>query len=91
MAKPKLKVRHVAFTPREMAEEGPTAEERLKWKPVGRGKEALFRKRPPEPVIRLDEDVAQVFSDSKSVNAALRGLIDLARQTTGASPTGDKA
>jgi hypothetical protein len=31
-------------------------------------------------VVLLDRDVYEVFRDSKSVNAALRGLIKLARQ-----------
>lgn len=31
-------------------------------------------------VVLLDEDVAVVFSDSKSVNEALRGLIKLSKQ-----------
>ena len=78
---PRHKVRHAKFTPEEMAYDGPTPAELRKWRFVGRGKDALFRK-PPAGVatIRLAPDVAEYFGDEKQVNDALRGLIHLARQ-----------
>jgi hypothetical protein len=88
MAKAKSRIGLVKFTPSEMAYDGPTPQELRKWKPVGRGKDALFRK--PSNVARttveLDPDVAAVFGDPKTVNDALRGLINLARQTTHSGP-----
>ncbi|MGC8639398.1 MAG: hypothetical protein ACP5XB_05915 [Isosphaeraceae bacterium] len=32
-------------------------------------------------LVRLSPDVAEFFPDSESVNAALRGLVDIARET----------
>lgn len=83
MAKSKITVRHVKFTPDEMAYDGPSPEELRTWKPVGRGKAAIFRKRENEKTVTLDPDVAEVFADSKTVNNALRGLIEIAKQSIG--------
>lgn len=77
MAKPK--VRHVKFTPEEMAYEGPTPAELKKWKVVGRGKDALFGKPAATATVALDADVAKHFGSAKQVNDALRGLIHLAQ------------
>jgi len=84
MAKPKSKIKFVKFSPTEIAYDGPSPEELRKWKPVGRGKDAIFRKSPMAVV--LDADVAAVFADPKIVNEALRGLINLARQSTQRNP-----
>lgn len=81
MAKSKINVRHVKFTAEDMADDGPSPDELRNWKFVGRGKDAIFRKSPSETTITLDSDVAKVFADSKSVNNALRGLIELAQQS----------
>src|SRR5436305_8470515 len=81
MAKTKHNVRHVKFTPEEMAYDGPSPSERKKWRFVGRGKDALFRKVPAETTVTLAPDVAKVFSDSEAVNDALRGLINIAKQS----------
>ena len=40
-------------------------------------------------VVLLEPDVARVFSDSASVNQALRMLIDLADEVMQKNPTGD--
>jgi hypothetical protein len=81
MPKAKHNVRHVKFTPQEMAYDGPSPAERKKWRFVGRGKDALFRKEPAETTITLAPDVAKVFPSSESVNDALRGLINIAKQS----------
>jgi hypothetical protein len=63
----------VKFTPEEMAYD-PPPQETENWVPVGRGRRAIFAK--PAGVVRLDPDVAAVFTDSGSVNKALRLLIE---------------
>ena len=40
-------------------------------------------------VVLLEPEVARVFSDSASVNQALRTLIDLANEVMQKNPTGD--
>ncbi len=47
-------------------------------KSLGRGKYALKYKNGTN-IIHLDSDVAEVFSDDKSVNDALRSLINIAK------------
>jgi hypothetical protein len=88
MTKPKSKIKLVKFTPAEMSYNGPSPGELRKWKPVGRGKDAIFRKpaSAARPTVVLDADVAAVFADPKIVNEALRGLINLARQSTQPNP-----
>jgi hypothetical protein len=63
-----------------MAYDGPTPAELRKWKPVGRGKDALFRKPASGPAVTLAPDVAEYFGTEEQVNDALRGLIHLAKQ-----------
>jgi hypothetical protein len=83
MAKSKISVRHVKFTPEEMAYDGPSPEELRTWKSVGRGKAAIFAKSEVERTVTLDPDVAEVFANSKIVNNALRGLIEIAKHSVG--------
>ncbi len=66
-------MRHVKFSPEEMAYDLP--EDTADWTPVGRGPDAIFDK-PAKPVVSLDADVAKVFGDEKQVNNALRKLIE---------------
>jgi len=81
MAKPKH--REVTFSEKEMADDLPDELDFSKLKFIGRGKSAIFQKREPGMTVVLDPDVAKVFADSKTVNDALRGLIDIAKQSIG--------
>jgi hypothetical protein len=81
MAKPKHK--EVKFSAKEMADDLPDELDFSKLKFVGRGKDAIFRKHEAEKTVVLDPDVAEVFADSKTVNNALRGLIEIAKQSVG--------
>ena len=66
-------VRHVKFSPEEMAYDIP--QDTSDWAPVGRGKRAIFAK--PDPrMVKLATDVAKVFKNSQDVNKALRKLIE---------------
>ncbi len=78
----KLKVKHVKFTPAEMAYDGPSPGELKKWTRMGRGKDALFRKPAGVASVTLASDVARYFGSDEQVNDALRGLIQLAKQST---------
>lgn len=53
------------------------------FKTLTRGKYA-DRAKAPTNIIVLDPDVAKVFGDDKSVNSALRGLIELAKASANA-------
>lgn len=78
-----VKVRHVKFTPEEMAYDPPPEETEM-WTPVGRGPDALFAKPPRRgAVVELDADVAKVFKDAAAVNNALRKLIEAVPQAGG--------
>ena len=52
--------------------------------PMVRGKYAA-QVRASSNVVVLDPDVAQAFPNAQAVNAALRGLIELAKASTGLS------
>lgn len=87
---PKGKHKAVRFTAHEMASDIAAELDFSKIKPVGRGPRAIevaMRRR----VVPLDPDVAKVFGSAKDVNAALRNLIRLAKQSartgTRASPS----
>ena len=74
----KASVRHVKFTPEEMAYD-PSPEETADWLPVpGRGWEAYRRfanwKR---QMARLDPDIRKAFPDDRSVNQMLRKVMEL--------------
>jgi len=77
-------VRHVKFSPAEMAYEPPDDTSRFTY--VGRGPDNLFEKPPKhekrlkaessKPLVALDADIAKVFKTAESVNKALRKLIE---------------
>ena len=69
----KSTVRHVEFSPEEMAYDIP--DDTSHFVPVGRGPNAVFDK-PARATVDLDPDVAEVFNTSKQVNNALRKLIE---------------
>lgn len=71
MPKPKAKVRHVKFTPEEMAYD-PSPEELGKWVFVGRGPDATFLKPSDARLARLDPDIAVYFREDRLVNEILR-------------------
>ena len=79
----KTKHREVKFTAKEMADDVPSELDFRKLKFVGRGKEAIFRKREAGKAVTLDQDVAAVFTDSKAVNEVLRTLIEIANKASG--------
>jgi len=81
MSSPKHKVRHVKFTAREMASDGPSPSELRNWPVVGRGRNAIFAKPSAQSTVVLAPDVAEVFPSSAAVNEALRGLIKIAKQS----------
>jgi hypothetical protein len=70
-------VRHVKFSPEEMAIDAADVDVSKKPRIVIRGvdewKRFLSFKR---GYVRLDDDVAQVFKDASSVNRALRKLLE---------------
>ena len=72
---PKVKVKHVRFTPAEMACEAPAEVDFSKGLVIhGRSawREYLARKR---AFAKLDPDVRRAFPDDRAVNEALRSLI----------------
>ena len=75
---PKILVRHVKFTPEEMAYD-PSAEETASWLPIpGRGLAAFNRfYKWKRQMVRLDPDIRRAFPDDRSVNVALRKVIEL--------------
>ncbi len=77
----KVKHKEVTFSAKEMADDLPDDLDISKLKRIGRGKDAILRKRESEMTVVLDPDVAEVFADSKAVNDALRGLMQIARQS----------
>ena len=79
----KSKHKEVKFSAKEMADDLPDELDFSKLRYVGRGKEAIFRKREAARTVVLDPDVAEVFANSKTVNEALRGLIEIAKQSMG--------
>lgn len=85
----RIKVRHVQFSPEEMAYD-PTPEETEDWMPVGRGPADVFAK-PSKALmalwrhqlaqartgyVRIDADLRKQFKDAASVNNALRKLVE---------------
>ena len=74
------KHKQVKFTRREMAYDLPAELDFTKLKLVGRGPKAI-ETAARRTVVSLDPDVSAVFTSAKEVNAALRGLINLARQS----------
>src|SRR5689334_8570063 len=71
----KHSVRHVKFSAEEMAYD-PEPSETEDWLPIGRGVSAYEKfRRWRKQMVRLDADVARVFTDSVAVNNALRKLI----------------
>lgn len=80
---PKATIKHVKFTPEEMAYEAP-AEVNFSKGFVIRG-QAEWRKylAARREFVRISPEVRKVFPDDKSVNEALKQLIKLANKTTG--------
>ncbi|MGB7159827.1 MAG: hypothetical protein WBD40_17300 [Tepidisphaeraceae bacterium] len=85
----KFSVRHVKFTPEEMAYD-PSPEETADWVPVGRGPGAMFAKPSREALaiwkrelerrkgyVRLDSDLRKAFPSDDLVNQALRKIIEI--------------
>ena len=72
--------RPVKFSRREMSDDLPAELDFTKLKLVGRGPKAI-EAAARRTVVPLDPDVSAVFTSAKDVNAALRGLISLARQS----------
>ena len=70
----KIKVRHVKFSPAEMAYDVP--DDTSDFVVVGRGPGDVFAKSSPPKRVELEADVAKVFKDSAAVNKALRKLIE---------------
>jgi uncharacterized protein (DUF4415 family) len=68
-------VRHVKFSPEEMAYDVP--EDTSHFVPIGRGSGDFFAKpTKTQMVVRLDADIAKVFKNADAVNRALRKLIE---------------
>ena len=76
-----VKHRSVKFTAREMSEDLPVELDFRKLEFRGRGPEAI-EAASRRKVVPLDPDVSMVFDDAAEVNEALRGLIQLAKQST---------
>jgi len=74
------KHRSVKFSAREMNEELPPELDLSTLKFVGRGPKAI-EAASRRKVVTLDPDVAKVFESGEAVNKALRGLIQLAKQS----------
>jgi hypothetical protein len=70
----------VKFSRREMADDLPPELNFAKLKLVGRGPKAI-EAAARRTIVPLDPDVSAVFTSAREVNAALRGLINLARQS----------
>ena len=70
----------VKFSRGEMAEDPPAELDFAKLKLVGRGPKAI-EAAARRTVVPLDPDVSAVFTSAREVNTALRGLINLARQS----------
>jgi hypothetical protein len=65
-----------------MTDELPAELDFSKLKLVGRGPKAVSAAS-RRTIVPLDPDVSKVFGSAKDVNAALRGLINLARHSVG--------
>jgi hypothetical protein len=76
----KTKHKPVKFSRHELAAELPEELDFSKLKLLGRGPKAIAAAAQGR-IVKLDPDVAKVFGDPAAVNAALRGLIQLARHT----------
>ncbi|HSB81165.1 MAG TPA: hypothetical protein VLM91_20485 [Candidatus Methylomirabilis sp.] len=74
------KHRSVKFTAREMDEDLPAELDFGSLKFIGRGPKAI-ETASRRKVVPLDPDVARVFDNAEAVNDALRGLIQLAKQS----------
>ena len=72
--------RSVSFTAREMDEDLPAELDFRRLKFIGRGPKAI-ETASRRKVVPLDPDVARIFDNAKAVNQALRGLIQLAKQS----------
>jgi hypothetical protein len=74
---PKISVRHVKFTPEEMAYEAP--EDTSDWIPVpGRGWAAYEKFRQwKRQMAKLDPEVRKAFPDDRSVNEVLRKVMEI--------------
>lgn len=75
---PKTSHKRVKFTPEEMAYELPDDINVTKLRHVGKGAAAVKRLiERSRRTVGLDADVARVFRDSESVNAALRAIMQV--------------
>jgi len=72
--------RSVKFSAREMTEDLPAELDFGRLKFIGRGPKAI-EVASRRKVVPLDPDVARIFDNPEAVNEALRGLIQLARQS----------
>ena len=70
----KVKHKPVKFSEEELAYDPADTSDRRRWAVVGQGPKAIFAK--PSGLVRLDPDVAAVFTDSSAVNKAPRLLIE---------------
>ena len=73
----KISVRHVKFTPEEMAYD-PSPEETANWMPVYVKGWPAFRRflKWKRQLAKLEPEVRKAFPDDKSVNAALRNVME---------------